>query len=120
MTLRRMEAEIFTDNPEPLIEKLIGLGYELEVIDWPDDGGTTIVATTLTDLEEIAFCTHVAAHRRAARGHRDGGRAGLEAGLDSKARPGKAPPRAPVLRLRGPSSLRLRRLLHRSPALPLR
>jgi hypothetical protein len=61
MTLRRMGAEIFTEDPGPLIETLIGLGYELEVIDWPDDDGTTIVATTLTELEEIAFFHHVAA-----------------------------------------------------------
>jgi hypothetical protein len=59
MTTRRMEAEIVTDKPDPIIKKLTELGFELEVIVWPDDAGTTIVATMLTDLEEVAFLHHV-------------------------------------------------------------
>jgi hypothetical protein len=111
-----MEAEIFTEDPEPLI----GLGYELEVIDWLDDDGTTIVATTLTELEEIAFFHHVAAIVGPLEGTVLEAGLNLEAGVDSKARSGKTLPRAPVLRLRSSSSLRLPRLLHRSPPLPRR
>ena len=55
----RMEAEIVTDNPDPIIGKLLELGFELEVIFWPCDLGSTVVATTLTNLEQLAFFHYV-------------------------------------------------------------
>jgi hypothetical protein len=56
-----MEAEIVTDTDkvDPIMERLLELGFELEIIDWPEDLGTTIVATTLTELEEVAFFHYV-------------------------------------------------------------
>jgi hypothetical protein len=60
MTMRRMEAEVVTGcDAEPIIRMLTELRFELEVIVWPDDDGTTVVATKLTDLEEVAFFHHV-------------------------------------------------------------
>ena len=61
--MRRMEAELVTDTDkvDPIVERLLELGFELEVIDWPGVLGTTIVATTLTDLEELAFFHYVGA-----------------------------------------------------------
>jgi hypothetical protein len=54
--LHRMEAEIVTDDPDPMVTKLTELGFEIEVIVWPDDDGSTIVATKLTELDdEFAF-----------------------------------------------------------------
>ena len=51
-----MEAEVVTGcDAEPIIRMLTELRFELEVIVWPDDDGTTIVATKLTDFEEFAF-----------------------------------------------------------------
>jgi hypothetical protein len=57
----RMDAEIVTsDNPEPIIAKLLELGFEMEVIDWlPEEYGTTIIATTLTTLDADAFCNYI-------------------------------------------------------------
>ena len=34
----RIEAEIVTSDPDPIIAKLTALGFELEVIDWPGQG----------------------------------------------------------------------------------
>ena len=54
--LHRMEAEIVTDDPDPMVTKLTELGFEIEVIVWPDDEGSTVVATKLTELDdEFAF-----------------------------------------------------------------
>ena len=38
--LQRMEAEIVTGDPDPIVKKLIELGFELEVIVWPGDDGS--------------------------------------------------------------------------------
>jgi hypothetical protein len=52
--LQRMEAEIVAGvDPEPLIKRLAELGFELEVIVWPYNHGVTVIAVTLTLLEEV-------------------------------------------------------------------
>ena len=53
----RMEAEIVTEDPGPIVAELTRLGrYELEVIHWPEPlYGATVVATTFTSLDEFAF-----------------------------------------------------------------
>ena len=58
---RRMDAEICTYNPDPIIKKLVELGFEVEVIDRPDGDGSTVFATTLTELDPDAFYNHVEA-----------------------------------------------------------
>ena len=60
MTMRRMEAEVVTGcDAEPIIRMLTELRFELEVIVWPDNDGTTVVATKLTDLDEFGFFYYV-------------------------------------------------------------
>ena len=50
---RMMEAEIITLNPDPIIGRLIELGFMIEeVIDWLGSDGSTIMASMLTELEE--------------------------------------------------------------------
>jgi hypothetical protein len=56
-----MDAEIVADDPEPIIEKLIASGFELDVIDWLDRGCSSIKAAMFTELDEHAFCRHVEA-----------------------------------------------------------
>jgi hypothetical protein len=56
----RTEAEIVAERPDPVIAKLTELGFELEVIDWPGEDHTTIVAVALTELDPGGFFDHVA------------------------------------------------------------
>ena len=60
---RMMEAEIITLNPDPIIGRLIELGFVIEeVIDWLGSDGSTIMASMLTELEEEEdFFHHVRA-----------------------------------------------------------
>ena len=45
--------EIITLNPDPIIGRLIELGFVIEeVIDWLGSDGSTIMASMLTGLEE--------------------------------------------------------------------
>ena len=60
---QRIEAEIVTDKPDPVIAKLTALGFALEVIDWPGTDCTTVVAVALTELDPFSFCDHVGEHR---------------------------------------------------------
>ena len=56
----RIEAEIVTGNPDPVIAKLTALGFALEVIDWPDeDNITTVVAVAFTELDPFGYYDHV-------------------------------------------------------------
>ena len=66
--LQRMSAEIIfmnTDDPGPVIQKLLEIGYNFEVLRWDlDDGAkpdTTITVSTITDLDAFAFFDHVQA-----------------------------------------------------------
>ena len=55
----RIEAEIVTENPDPLIAKLTALGFALEVIDWPGEDITTVVAVAFTELDPFGYYDHV-------------------------------------------------------------
>ena len=66
--LQRMSAEINffnTDDPIPVIQELLNIGYNFEVLRWdPDDGAkpdTTITVSTFTELDAFAFFDHVQA-----------------------------------------------------------
>jgi hypothetical protein len=66
--LQRMSAEIIfmkTDDPGPVIQKLLEIAYNFEVLRWDlDDGAkpdTTITVSTITDLDAFAFFDHVQA-----------------------------------------------------------
>jgi len=65
---QRMSAEIIfmnTDDPGPVIQKLIEIGYNFEVLRWHSDDGTkpetTITVSTFTELDAFAFFDHVQA-----------------------------------------------------------
>ena len=63
----RMEAEIVVDRDkvDPLVAKFAELGFEVEVIDWPDHWqpddppNSTVVATVLTELVGRPFWDYV-------------------------------------------------------------
>ena len=66
--LQRMSAEIIfmnTDDPAPVIQKLLEIGYNFEVLRWDLDNGakpdTTITVSTITELDAFAFFDHVQA-----------------------------------------------------------
>ena len=66
--LQRMSAEINflnTDDPGPVIQKLLEIGYDFEVLRWDSDDGTkpdtTITVSTFTELDAFAFFDHVQA-----------------------------------------------------------
>ena len=66
--LQRMSAEIIvmkTDDPGPVIQKLLEIGYNFEVLRWDLDNGakpdTTITVSTITELDAFAFFDHVQA-----------------------------------------------------------
>ena len=66
--LQRMSAEIIfinTDDPGPVIQKLLEIGYDFEVLRWDRDDGTkpdtTITVSTFTELDAFAFFDHVQA-----------------------------------------------------------
>jgi len=66
--LQRMSAEIIftkTDDPGPVIQKLLEIGYNFEVLRWDWDKGakpdTTITVSTITELDAFAFFDHVQA-----------------------------------------------------------
>ena len=59
---RMMDAEIVGDTSqvEPIIARLIALGFVVEeVIDWADSDCSTIIAAMLTDETEEDFFHHV-------------------------------------------------------------
>ena len=65
---QRMSAEINfmeTDDPGPVIQKLLQTGYDFEVLRWDSDDGTkldtTITVSTFTELDACAFFFHVQA-----------------------------------------------------------
>jgi len=65
---QRMSAEIIfinTDDPGPVIQKLLQTGYDFEVLRWDSDDGTkldtTITVSTFTELDACAFFFHVQA-----------------------------------------------------------
>ena len=64
--LQRMSAEIIfinTDDPGPVIQKLLEIGYDFEVLRWDSDDGTkpdtTITVSSFTELDACAFFFHV-------------------------------------------------------------
>lgn len=66
--LQRISAEIIflnTDDPDPVIQKLLEIGYNFEVLRWDRHDGakpdTTITASTITELDAFAFAYHVQA-----------------------------------------------------------
>ena len=66
--LQRMSAEIIfinTDDPGPVIQKLLQIGYNFEVLRWDWNKGakpdTTITVSTITELDAFAFFDHVQA-----------------------------------------------------------
>ena len=66
--LQRMSAEIIfmnTDDPGPVIQKLLEIDYDFEVLKWDRDNGakpdTTITVSTFTELDAFAFFDHVQA-----------------------------------------------------------
>ena len=66
--LQRMSAEIIfmkTDDPGPVIQKLLQIGYNFEVLRWDWNKGakpdTTITVSTFTELDAFAFFDHVQA-----------------------------------------------------------
>ena len=65
---QRMSAEIIflnTDDPSPVIQKLLEIGYNFEVLRWDWDKGTkpdtSVTVTTITELDAFAFFDHVQA-----------------------------------------------------------
>ena len=66
---QRMSAEINffnTDDPGPVIQKLLEIGYNFEVLRWEDwhngtKPDTTITVSTITELDAFAFFDHVQA-----------------------------------------------------------
>ena len=66
--LQRMSAEIIfmkTDDPGPVIQKLLEIAYNFEVLRWdrPKDTklDTTVTVSTITELDAFAFYDHVQA-----------------------------------------------------------
>ena len=66
--LQQISAEIIfmkTDDPGPVIQKLLEIGYNFEVLRWDlDDGAkpdTTITVKAITELDAFAFFDHVQA-----------------------------------------------------------
>ena len=65
---QRMSAEINffnTDDPDPVIQKLLQIGYDFEVLRWDSDDGTkpdiSITVSSFTELDACAFFFHVQA-----------------------------------------------------------
>ena len=66
--LQRMSAEIIfinTDDPGPVIQKLLEIDYDFEVLKWDWHDGTkpntTITVRATTELDAFAFFDHVQA-----------------------------------------------------------
>ncbi len=65
---QRMSAEIIflkTDDPGPVIQKLLEIDYDFEVLKWDWHDGTkpdtTVTVSTITELDAFAFFDHVQA-----------------------------------------------------------
>ena len=66
--LQRMSAEIIflnTDDPGPVIQKLLEIDYDFEVLKWDWHDGTkpdsTVTVRAITELDAFAFFDHVQA-----------------------------------------------------------
>ena len=66
--LQRMSAEIIflnTDDPGPVIQKLLEIDYDFEVLKWDWHDGTkpdtTVTVKAITELDAFAFFDHVQA-----------------------------------------------------------
>ena len=65
---QRMSAELIflnTNDPSPVIQKLLEIGYNFEVLRWDWDKGskpdTSVTVTTITELDPFAFFDQVQA-----------------------------------------------------------